>query len=144
MISKEIAKANAALHDADQKRNRILVSHRKVFARLAVLTKLPSQNQGRAIQQEKSKLQREKERLEELSKEEAPQEVAGLEAVRDEHVNTKEQLKVSFKIVSFHPGCISRNSYHSLAGLRKEAPARWREQTFVGEGQAVTRAFGQG
>ncbi|KAG8954943.1 Structural maintenance of chromosomes protein 6 [Tulasnella sp. 424] len=80
VISKEIAKANAALHDADQRRNRIL-------------------NQGRAIHQEKSKLQREKERLEELSREEAPQEVAGLEAVRDDHVRQKEEFKASFKIV---------------------------------------------
>ncbi|KAG8896480.1 Structural maintenance of chromosomes protein 6, partial [Tulasnella sp. 408] len=80
VISKQMAKANTALQEAKQKRDNLLP-------------------QGRALQQEISDLQRQKENLEDLSKEEAPQEVAVLEAMRAEHIQQKEKDMVSFQLV---------------------------------------------
>ncbi|KAG8986243.1 Structural maintenance of chromosomes protein 6, partial [Tulasnella sp. 427] len=80
VINNKLTQANVALHEAGQRRDRIHA-------------------QGRRLQQEIAELKRQKETLEEQSKEEAPQEVAGLEALRNEQIESKERYKESFGIV---------------------------------------------
>lgn len=125
VISKQVSKANAALQEARQNRDNFLVSKFRRPARLVTPTILFVQNQGRALQHEISDLQRQKENLEDLSKEEAPQEVAVLEGVRADYMREKEEQMEAFQIVSFCPGFICLSSYRSIADLSKEARARW-------------------
>ncbi|KAG8900143.1 Structural maintenance of chromosomes protein 6, partial [Tulasnella sp. 417] len=80
VIMKHGNKAKATLEEIEQKRDNLI-------------------KQGRAIQHEISGLQRQKGDLEDLSKEEAPQEVAVLEAMRSDHLTDKEKHMTSFQIV---------------------------------------------
>ncbi|KAG8911751.1 Structural maintenance of chromosomes protein 6, partial [Tulasnella sp. 408] len=78
--SKHVNKANAALQEARQNRDSFI-------------------NQGRALQHEISDLQRQKENLEDLSKEEAPQEVAVLEGMRADYLREKEEQMEAFQMI---------------------------------------------
>ncbi|KAG8900235.1 Structural maintenance of chromosomes protein 6, partial [Tulasnella sp. 417] len=80
VIMKHGAKTDRALQEADQKRNNLF-------------------KQGRVIQTEISGLQRQKGDLEDLAKEEAPQEVAVLEGMRSEHITDKEKHMAAFQMV---------------------------------------------